>query len=208
MKYIFLLFCILLIVSCKRNTGQHPDHRIQRWLDHYELNLNDFDEVGKQDIPYRVQQEYDAQRVDIYTPFFIYSPDSLNALDLDSYHLMLEKDHDGNLVSVGRDVDMEAALIDFEQSIRTRLLFCGPACLFEEASFSDDDLITITGFADDGMGYTPVIWEIDPESLSVKLSAAPQVFEASKIRYIHDVRLENVIFALDPDDFDHLDVPL
>ena len=207
-KNILLLLCILLIVSCKRDTGQHTEMRIQRWLDYYDLTLNDFEEVGNQTIPYQLQQEYSAQELEIFVPFFVYNPDSTKAIDLDSYHLVLEKLENGKLYASGRDVDMEAGLIDFEKSIRTRLLFCGPACLFEEGSFPQEGIITITGFADDGMGYTPVIWEIDPITLSLTLSASSQIFEAQEIRYTQDVRLDNVIFARDPDDFDHLDVPL
>jgi len=207
-KKISLVLCVLLIISCKRDTTQQPDERIQRWLDYYGLTLSDFDEDDQQAIPYRIRQDFDSDDFELYKSLFIYSPDSTKAIDLDSYHLELKMLQDGKLFTSGRDVDMEAGFVDFEKSVRTRLLFCGPACLFEEASFSPEGMITITGFADDGMGYAPVIWEIDPISLSVKLSSAPQVFEASKIRYVHEVRLDHVIFALDPDDFHHLDVPL
>ncbi len=170
--------------------------------------MSDFEEEVEQTIPYRLEQDFDSENIELYKSLFIYSPDSTRAIDLDSYHLSLERMKDGTLYSAGRDVDMEAGLIHFKDSIRTRLLFCGPACLFEEASFFPEGMITVTGFADDGMGYTPVIWEIDPVSLSVKLSSSTQVFTASEIRYVRDVRLEHVLFALDPDDFLHLDVPL
>ncbi len=207
-KKISLLLCVLLIFSCKREAEKQPDERIQGWLDYYDLSLNDFTEVDQQVIPYRLQQEYDPKAHDIYATFLVYSKDSLQAIDLDSYHLMLKKMEDGSYYSAGRDVDMEVSLIDFEKSIRTRLLFCGPACLFEEASFSPEGRITITGFADDNQGFTPFMWNIDPVSFTVSLSTAHETFLPSKIRYVHDIRLDSVIFRFDAEDYDQVDVPL
>lgn len=207
-KKITLLLCILLIFSCKRDTTQQPDERIQRWLDYYELTLSDFEEDDQQAIPYRIRQDFDSGDFELHKSLFIYNSDSTMAIDIDSYHLVLERLQDGNLYSAGRNVDMEASLIDFEKSIRTRLLFCGPACLFEEAAFSPEGIITVSGFSDNNNGFTPVMWKIDQDLLTVKLLSSPQVFQPSDIRYNHDKRLDQIHFRFDPDDFHHLDVPL
>ncbi len=213
-KHILLLLItvqLLCLPACKRAEPEDkPAERLQNWMDYYELSAGDFNAKDTFDRAYRVSHEFSLNDGDLYAPLYIYSEDSTRAIDIDSYHLVLEKRDNGELFSPGREADMEAALIDLERGVRERLLFCGPSCIFEEAGFQADGQIFIAGFAESDNDYFPVIWHIHKENgFIVAEMATERALPAENIRYISDRRLERVIFWHESSELPKgLDVPL
>ncbi len=207
---VLLLLQCLYIPSCKqeKETNDWPSERLQNWLDYYDLSMEDFDEKDRFDRAYRVIYEFSLSEDDMYAPLYIYSEDSSRAIDIDSYHLVLERTDKGELFSPGREADMEAALIDLNKGVRKRLLFCGPSCVFEEAGFHPGGHVFVAGFAESETAYYPVIWYIDEDNGYIVIErASERDLPAAKIRYIPDRRLSGVIFWHQPEGL-HLDVPL
>lgn len=205
---VFFVFC--MIVSCKRDKpADWPDERLKAWLSYYNIGLDDFYETQKHDIPYRIVQPFHLSDNDLYASMYVYNADSTMAIDLDSYHLVIEQGEDEKLYSPGREVDMEVGLIDFEEQTRRRILFCGTPCIFEEAGFHPSGTVVISGFIENDRGYVPALWEVDPHKNTVSLSMASKTFHPKDILYIPKKRLQHIRFWFDPDNPPgHLDVPL
>ncbi len=205
---VFFVFCIF--VSCKRDrSNDWPDERLNAWLSFYNIKLDDFDEIQKHEIPYRIVHPFHISDDDLYAPLYVYNADSTMAIDLDSYHLVLEQDANGYLFSPGREVDMEIGLIDFEEQTRRRILFCGTPCLFEEAGFHPSGTVVIAGFIEDEQGFVPAIWDVDPNQYTLSVSLASKSVHPKDILYIPKKRLQHIRFWFDPDNPPgHLDVPL
>lgn len=211
LRSFFLVFCFLwMAVSCKQDRHDHwPCERLNAWLSYYNIILDDFDKIQQHEIPYRIVHPFQISEDDPYASLYVYNADSTMAIDLDSYHLVLERDERGDLYSPGREVDMEIGLIDFEEQTRRRILFCGTPCLFEEAGFHPNGTVVIAGFIEDDHGYAPALWEVDPHENTVSLSMASKSFRPGEILYIPKKRLKHIRFWFDPDNPpDHLDVPL
>ncbi|MCW3105472.1 MAG: hypothetical protein JWO09_3912 [Bacteroidetes bacterium] len=126
------------------------EQRIKRWLDFYSRDSKDFrledfkfascsQEKGFLTVENAIDKEY----MDLYGSLFIYSPDSTQFLDLDSYNLLLEKDKKGKLVGTGGDPETEVALLDVRTHTRKRLLFYGPSVIIEDAAWLSGKKITI-----------------------------------------------------------------
>lgn len=207
---IIFVFVILTIQACgprPETTDSSPDdepgkspsdQRMERWLDYYGFKQEEFTDSATYAQPYRLEkQSFRINPEDPFTDLFIYNADSTLAIDLDSYHLIIEKDQEGRLFSPGRGADMEIGLIDLTENSRERLLFCGPACLFEEGSFQPGGEIAITGFSQNGEGYLPTIWQIDPGTDSLKVKNIPEAYNPEKINYLPDVRLSHIRFRHD-----------
>ncbi len=205
-----LLICILILAACKRtDNGDWPDERMQSWFSYYDIASKDFKEESKHDIPYRVSSEFTLSDDDIYLPLYIFNNDSTFAIDIDSYHLVLDKLDDGTLYSPGREVDWEVGLIDLRKNVRKRILFCGTPCIFEEAAFHPNGNIVVAGFIENDKGYLPAMWSVDPEQYTVSLSIASELFNANEIHYISRKRLEHVRFWFEDYELpDQLDIPL
>ena len=172
-----------------------PDQRMERWLDYYGFDQEDFTDSATYARPYRLEkQPFEINREDPFSALFVFNSDSTLAIDLDSYHLVLEEDSEGGLIFQGRGADMEIGLIDLKNHTRERLLFCGPACLFEEGSFHPDGHIAISGFSDNGQGYSPTIWNIHPEKDSLEVFSLPGTYDPASITYLPDVRLKHIHF--------------
>ena len=172
-----------------------PDQRMARWLDYYGFDQQEFTDTATYAHPYRLEkQPFELSREDPFSDFFVFNSDSTRAIDLDSYHLVLEKDMEGGLFTPGRGADMEIGLIDLAENLRERLLFCGPSCLFEEGSFHPDGHVVITGFSQNGKGYLPTMWHIDPGKDSLDVMNIPVPHDPAKINYLPDVRLQHIRF--------------
>ena len=172
-----------------------PDRRMDRWLSYYGFDAEEFTDSATYAKPYRLaQQAFEFSANENFADLFVFNSDSTRAIDLDSYHLVLEKDQEGRLYTPGRSPDMEVGLIDLKESKRQRLLFCGPACLFEEGTFHPDGHIVIAGFSQNGEGYLPTIWVVDPEADSLQVKNIPVAYDPAKINYLPDVRLKHIRF--------------
>ncbi len=194
-KRFLAILCALVIISCgvQENGKDHPGKRIAAWLEHYDLEMDDFGPEERFDRLYRVVHDFAVAEDDIYAGMYIYSKDSTQAIDLDSYHLVLEE-QDGILYSPGREADMEVALIDFEEGLRKRLLFCGPPCLFEEAEFGPGGKILVAGFIENENGWHPSLWETSYSDAYIGQRVSSQSIPAERIDYIHAIRLPMIRF--------------
>ncbi len=207
-KQILLFFLLLAVFSCRQADPGWPDERLQNWLDYYDSELKDFGAGDHFDRPYRVEQAYQTSDDDLFVDLYVYSPDSTRAIDLDSYHLVLEVKDDGSLFSPGREADMEVALIDLEQGIRKRLLFCGPPCIFEEATFHPDGHVVVAGFIENNNGFHPALWTIKTKNGFVELRQSPRLVPPGNILYISDKRLHHINFWFEKYEGIATDIPL
>ncbi len=208
-KTVLLFSTILIISACQRTNDDWPDKRFERWLSYYDISIHDFKDTGTHEIPYRVEYPFMLTDAELHAGFFVYNPDSSLAIDLDSYHLVLERADDGSLYSPGREVDSEVTLIVFEESMRQRILFCGPSCVFEEAAFHPDGHAAIAGFTENKDGFQPSIWYVDHENHTISLMVSEKKYHPREIRYNYDERLHNIRFWFDPNaSYDQLDIPM
>lgn len=215
MNRLFLLIFVVIYTACTpaNDDPGWPDERLSAWLDYYELSYEGFEKDQRFDRHYEVIYEHKDREDDLFAGLYIYHPDSSKAIDLDSYHLSLNKKDDGTLYSKGREPDMEVGLIIFEEEIKKRLLFCGPSCVFEEATFDPEGNIVVAGHAEDGKGYRPMLWVTSAKNDYIDIfgytKESDLTHPASGIRYIYDIRLQEIQFHHeDKIPFDRLDVPL
>ncbi len=198
------------VFSCRQPVEEKPwpDERLQNWLAYYEITSGDFTAYDRYDRHYRIEQEFEFSEDDLYAGLYIFSQDSTLAIDLDSYHLVLEKKDDGQLYSPGRGVDMEVGLIDLALGIRKRLLFCGTPCLFEEASFHPDGRIVVAGFVENSTGFHPALWFIALDEEYIELRLAEVRIHPKDIKYTSDQRLSHITFWFDEKEYIVTDIPL
>lgn len=213
MQHLPLVVFFLTFYACGPSAEKNdwPDSRIKDWLAYYDLDYEGFEKSHRFERPYSVTYDFQAESDDIYTRFYVYNADSTQAIDLDSYHLALEKRDDGTLYSRGREPDMEVSLICFEENKRIRKLFCGTPCIFEEAAFDPEGRMVVAGHIENDRGYKPVMWVMPPNGTFIEqhayLKDEERIHPAREIRYIADIRLEEVTFWHD-DKAPSLDVPL
>ncbi len=188
-------FSVFFVFACGRQCEEsfYTGERIQAWMDHYGLTTDHFQAAERFDRHYSLEQAFEEGDRALYTDLFVYSADSALAIDLDSYHLVLE-DTPYGLFSPGREVDMEVGLIDFERGVRSRLLFCGTPCLFEEAGFHPDGHILVAGFVENEQGWHPCIWKTSRKEAFIEQRLAQQTIPVEDLDYIHRVRLPHIRF--------------
>jgi len=134
------IFCSSLIVNfSSQNDNVSNSKRMNRWLDYYGISADSFADTLKNENQSFYVIDYNPldKSLEIYNEFFIYSPDSSYYIDLDSYSLMLEKNQNGELFTIGTEIDMQAALVSFKENSKLTILFCGTACWPEEAEWLD-----------------------------------------------------------------------
>ncbi len=213
MQPLLLVVFLLTFYACGPETEKNdwPDSRINTWLAFYNLEYDGFEKSHRFERPYAVTYDFNTEKDDLFAAFYVYNTDSTKAIDLDSYHLVLEQRDDGTLFSRGREPDMEVGLIRFAKGKRIRMLFCGPPCVFEEAAFDPEGRMVVAGHIENDRGYKPVLWVMSPTGTYIEqhayLKDEERIHPATEIRYIADVRLKEVTFWHD-DKAPSLDVPL
>ncbi len=214
-RFAILIYVVGLLHAC--GPAEKPvdwaDDGLGAWLDYYELAFEGFEKAHRFDRQYEVTYDYKGMEDDVYADFYIFNADSTKAIDLDSYHLALEKRDDGTLYSPGRGPDMEAGLINFEERQKKRMLFCGTPCIFEEATFDPEENIVIAGHVENEQGFRPVLWIMSPDNSYIEqhdyAAESERTHPAKEIRYISDIRLKEVTFWHDEKEhWEKLDVPL
>ncbi len=214
MKIILAVILLLILQACGPPEAKNdwPDRRLNKWLDYYELAYDGFDKTYRFERSYDVTYEYKIENDNLYSAFYVYNADSTKAIDLDSYHLALEKQDDGTLYSRGREPDMEVALIRFEEGERIRMLFCGTPCVFEEATFDPEGRLVVAGHVENANGYKPVMWVMSPTETYVEqhiyLRYEELIHPAQEILYIPDIRLSEIVFWHEDKKPFGLDIPL
>ncbi|KAA2244996.1 hypothetical protein F0L74_03270 [Chitinophaga agrisoli] len=106
----------------------------------------------------------EADRFEEYKPFFVYSPDSTQVVDMVSYNTIIHKGRDGKIALEGGDPDMEVALVNVQTKKRERILFVGTTTMIIEAVWINNHTILIAGgIYDEHDQLHPVIWKYDTE---------------------------------------------
>lgn len=203
---VYFLALVLLFLSCEKKTGEKEqtwsvaslrDHpQAVKWLDHYGLSPDDFRDTISATHPELLSADWHnpAEMMEIYGDLFIYSPDSTMIIDLHSYSTVFEKTDDNSLIYLGSEPDIEVALVHLTDTSRLRILFCGPACVPEEAAWTRDSVIHVFGHADpDGQGYIPVIWSFDLKSGLLLHFQNSLVRKNEPLDYVEKVRMKAFI---------------
>ena len=93
----------------------------------------------------------------------VYNSDSSMFIDAYSTSWIVEAGKDGLLHAREGEVDQEVTVVNTKTNMRTRLLFCGPACQVQKAFWYNDQVVGIMGlmaeYADEY--YTPTIWFVN-----------------------------------------------
>jgi hypothetical protein len=104
----------------------------------------------------------EADRFEQFKPFFVYSPDSSQVVDLVSYGNFLHKGKNGKVVLEAGEPDTEVAIVDVQTKERERILFAGPSTVVKQAVWIDDHTVLIAGGTyDEQNRLQPVIWKYD-----------------------------------------------
>lgn len=104
----------------------------------------------------------EEDRFEQFKPFFVYSPDSSQVVDLVSYGNFLHKGKNGKVVLEAGEPDTEVAIVNVQTKKRERILFAGPSTVVKEAVWINDHTVLIAGGTyDDQNRLLPVIWKYD-----------------------------------------------
>lgn len=167
-----------------------------KWLEYYNLEHENFQKYGadiERDI---IWSDYDLtdKYLDVYRPFFIYSPDSTYFIDLDSYSLVTEM-KDGKLISYGSGIDMKVQAVRLIDNKSATLLFCGSACIPETVNWITDSWIEIVGFSIDENGQMiPTKWNVDLDNMIFSEYRINKSFVSIVDFYYEFVRLKIIEF--------------
>lgn len=206
------MLLLVIMAGCKsqspKETADDPGERLTRWYTYYGIDADDMKETGQFQNPQLPPVPFFLAESCPYNDLLVFTPDSGFALDLDSYHLVLEKRADGQLHAMGREADMEIAVISIKGNTRQRVLFCGTPCLFEEGEILPDGRIVITGFSEYENTYRPTRWVISSDHSLVTMAMVERAVSPDKITYISDVRLSHIHFRFAPTPPSHLSSPL
>lgn len=104
-------------------------------------------------------------RFEEFRPFFVYSPDSSQVVDMVSYGNFLHKGKNGKVVLEAGEADTEVAIVNVQTKKRERILFTGPSTIVKEAVWINDHTVLIAGgtYNEDNR-LLPVIWRYDTDS--------------------------------------------
>lgn len=153
---------------------------LQKQTPEYDKWINTYDETYMQlsstnfTISYEDDIELLSSKENLNNDFFkhygkllVYNKDSLRVADAYSYGWIA--DGSGNIRK--GEPDDEVAVIDMKDSTRTRILFCGSACVIHKAIWLDEHTISILGLTDNNGDevYTPAIWIADIKKGKIKL---------------------------------------
>jgi len=104
----------------------------------------------------------EEERFEQFKPFFVYSPDSSQVVDMVSYGNFLHKAKNGRVVLEAGEPDTEVAIVNVQTKNRERILFAGPSTVVKQAVWIDDHTVLIAGGVyDEQNRLLPVIWKYD-----------------------------------------------
>jgi hypothetical protein len=206
MKISLLIILFFLLISCGQtaiktvlsdnSTTDTIPSRLDRWLGFYDLKLSDFTDslplVERKTISFNY--DYLSDKSNLFNDFFVFSPDSLHFIDIDSYSLILEKDSLGQLFSIGSEVDTETALVDIKGKRRIRILFCGTDCRPEEAHWIKNNLVYVLGFTKSNNMDYPTIWTYEINNNFFQEIKTKDSIALTGKNYIENVRLKKINF--------------
>jgi hypothetical protein len=194
LRFILTVLVSTLFVSnsyCTKDLNEYG-----KWLKFYDLKHEDFQKYGNDIERKIIWSDYDLANnyVDIYRPFFIYSPDSSYFIDLDSYSLAIEM-KDGKQISYGSGIDMKVQVIRLTDNKSATLLFCGSACIPETANWITDSWVEIVGFSiDENDKMIPTKWKVDLDNMIFSEYRINKSFDSIKDFYYEKERLKTIEF--------------
>lgn len=206
MRIILSFSLIILLISCgnRDNKTRFSDkqvndittNRLNRWLNYYDLKLESFIDSLPMVEGDMISFDYDylLDSSNLFNDFFVFSPDSLHFIDLDSYSIILEKDSLGQLISNGSEVDTETALIDIKGKRKTRVLFCGTVCRAEEVYWVKNDFVYILGFTEANDKDYPTIWTFEINNNFLQVIKTMDSINLTGKNYLKNVRLKSIKF--------------
>lgn len=104
----------------------------------------------------------EKERFEQFKPFFVYSPDSSQVVDMVSYGNFLHEAKNGRVVLEAGEPDTEVAIVNVQTKARERVLFAGPSTIVKQAVWIDDHTVLIAGgMYDEQNRLLPVIWKYD-----------------------------------------------
>ncbi len=121
------------------------------------------------------QMALDSSFYTSYGPVLVYNPDSSAFADIYSYSLIIENKN-GKRTARRGEPDSEVAVVNPNTGIRTRYLFCGPACVFELALWVDHQNLAIMGLTDDDGDeiFRPAVWVINTRLNEIRQYKYPE----------------------------------
>lgn len=104
----------------------------------------------------------EEERFEQFKPFFVYSPDSSQVVDMVSYGNFLHRGKNGKVVLEAGEPDTEVAIVNVQTKNRERILFAGPSTVVKQAVWINDHTVLIAGGTyDEQNRLLPVIWKYD-----------------------------------------------
>jgi len=194
MKNLLILLTILIALC----SAIHKDlNEFGRWKKFHGIFEEEFRQVGSTIEFDIVNYQYDLS--DSYQKkfddFFIYSKDSLNFIDLDTYSLVLESDQSGNLYSSGSGVDIKVQVVNKKTKNAMTVLFCGTECYPETALWRNSHWLEIYGFElNEQNKFIPTMWKLMTKDMLFSKYQIDKTFEKIPKSYVENERLKVIEF--------------
>jgi hypothetical protein len=197
MKKITLLFLVGFFVACNNNADNNSVEQdttameveevaeerpeleqakvsFQQLFSFYEKNDSSFQEnnfnlVMMDSMQLLAPQPIDEISLKPYYPYLIYNSDSLKAIDLYSYNVMLSQ-KGGQTIANASGPDTEIAVVDFKNKTRQRLLYVGPSFTIQDGKWINDHVLSLIGgeIIEEGK-FSPSIWLMDLDKKTMQV---------------------------------------
>lgn len=137
----------------------------------------DFQHAGSFPLP-KVQSGFTPESVAPYHGLLVFDRDSSRAVDLFSYGTFITENQ-----LRGGEADTEAALLDYKNNVRKRLLYLGPSYVLAHASINDST-VTLSGFERmDDNKLKPLFWVINLNEETAELYEYKKTVTASPAEF-------------------------
>ncbi len=169
--------------------------KLKRWFGWYGTRLDGFS--AKDFVQQDTFLDMDFPAIEIgmvdaaFQPYFFPSPNGKRQLDIYSYNRTLKTDKKGKPKLTSNSPDSEVALLDAAKGERTRLIFCGTPCRFEDAAWLNNEVVVVAGYSEGNQQKAyPTLWYIHLKDESVFRYLFSTPLEKDK-----DAYMGSVVFA-------------
>lgn len=179
-------------VTKQLNCMEESQKRLARWYAFHGksikgFNANDFVLVDTFDDVEFI--ELDVTDIDpALSKYRLPCPSSEKQLDIYCHGRQLVPEKDGKIELAAQSLESEVALYGMAANKKLRLLFCGPACHFEDAAWVDDDLLIVAGSSSEvNQKNHPMLWGIKLSTRSVYRFMHPAELAVEPISFFNAV---------------------
>ncbi|NEM97639.1 hypothetical protein [Pontibacter burrus] len=103
------------------------------------------------------------------------SPDKATVLDIYTYERVFDKKRRGKLAVAADSPDSEVAIVDPAKEEKTRLMFCGTPCQFDDAWWRSGSEVIVVGLVQETeQEYYPTLWHINLDTDTIRQYTATQ----------------------------------